>query len=158
MCPVCCVMWPRFKCSNFHSWFIQTLHENELLNARKWGKCFHRKNLTRVTGLLYHHYWTREHCWSHRHNVCQAFKFPLSAKVQRTVLPWLDLNTELRLDWSCWREAGGEREAGKLERIMQSLAATSPESASVMSESQLLSVQLPGHSWYTEARGQTGFC
>ena len=33
---------------NFHSWFIRTLHENELLNARKWGKCFHRKNLTRV--------------------------------------------------------------------------------------------------------------
>lgn len=45
-----------FKCSNFHSWFIQTLHENELLNARKWGKCFHRKKLTRLTGLLYHHY------------------------------------------------------------------------------------------------------
>ena len=116
MCGVCCVMWPRFKCSNFHSWFIRTLHENELLSAVNEENAFTKKNLTRVTGLLYHHYWTWEHCWSHRQCV-SSLKLQSARKSTAECtgrLIWAPDYCYL-LHLLCWWEGGGREEGGTVE-------------------------------------------
>ena len=141
-----------FKCSDFHSWFIQTLHENELLNARKWGKCFHRKNLTRLTGLLYHHYWTVNivHHWDNA--LHWSLCLPGSVLIKIAIKNWIVLTVQcceieggMRMD--CWTSRGSCR-ACPASRATPTGARRPP--LSWVSLSCSLDPAVTGHSW-TEA-------